>query len=136
MTVAINSQTGHGSLVIDITGSASTHNLGNIANPEGVPLAILEATLVIVTAGLATCDLHIGVGAASAGVSNNDCGDNVPVDGTAAKAYALVHPTAVNTEITVPAIWTAAKYLTFYTDTAYSTGFVAKLFVRYVRLTD
>ena len=30
--------------VTDIAGSAVSHDLGNILNPEGVPLAILEAT--------------------------------------------------------------------------------------------
>ena len=136
MTAEINSKVGHGALVIDITGSADSHNLGNILNPEGVACVILEAELYIVHAGLATSDLHIGVGAASAGVNQNDMGDNLPVDGTAGLVYALIHPTAVNTSITVPAIWHADDYITFFTDTAYSTGFIGKLFVRYVRLTD
>ena len=135
MTVEINSTVGHGSLVIYITGSASTHDLGNILNPEGVPLAILETTLYIAHAGLATCDLHIGVGAASVGVAQNDIIDNFPVDGTAGAVYALNHPTAAATVI-VPATWHADDYITFFTDTAYSTGFIGKLFVRYLRLTD
>jgi hypothetical protein len=136
MTATLNTKYGHGALVIDILGSASSHNLGNILNPEGVPCVILEAELYIEHAGLATCDLHIGVGAASAGVGQNDMGDNVPVDGTAGNVYALIHPTALNTQITVPATWHADDYITFYTDTAYSTGFIGKLFVRYVRLMD
>jgi hypothetical protein len=135
MTAEINSKVGHGSLVIDIAGSADSHNLGNILNPEGVPLMILETSLYIVTAGLATCDLHIGVGAASVGVAQNDIVDNFPVDGTAGTAYALNHPTAAATAV-VPAVWHAVDYITFFTDTAYSTGFVGKLFVRYIRLTD
>jgi len=108
MTVEINSGSGHGSLVIDITGSASTHDLGNILNPEGVPLAILESTLYIVSPGLANCDLHIGVGAASAGVAQNDVATNFPVDGSAGDAYACTHPTAAVTQISAPAIWRTA----------------------------
>ena len=134
MTVAINQETGHGMLEIDITGSATTHDLGNIANPEGVTLVVIAAFLRIVTAGLSTCDLHVGVGTLSQGVGSCDVFDNFPVDGTAEKVYNGIHSVAANTEVTVPALWTAAKYLTFYTDTAYSTGFVGKLFVEYLRV--
>src|SRR3972149_4586563 len=87
MTVSINSETGHGMLVIDIAGSATTHDLGNIANPEGVPLAILDAVLYIDTPGLATSDLHIGVGTASAGVGNADLYADADVAATAGTAW-------------------------------------------------
>jgi len=136
MTVAINSQTGHGMLVVDITGSGTTHDLGNIANPEGVPLLIVEAFLHIVTAGLANSDLHVGVGTASAGVGNADLFADADVAATALTAWKGASNAVAQGAATTPALWTAAKYLTFFTDTAYSTGLVAKLFVRYLRLTD
>ena len=136
MTVAINSKTGHGMLVIDITGSAVTHDLGNILNPEGVPLCIVEAFLHIVTPGLATSDLHVGVGAASAGVGNADLFTDADVAATALTVWKGASNAVAQGAATTPAIWTAITYLTFFTDTAYSTGLVAKLFVRYIRLTD
>jgi hypothetical protein len=136
MGVAINSQTGHGWLVIDITGSATTHNLGNILNPEGVPIKILETVMYIVTAGLADCDLHVGVGLVSVGVGQADIFDDFGIDGTAGTAWNSTHSVAANTEHTTPAIMHATDYFTFYTDTAYSTGFVGKMYSRYVRLTD
>jgi hypothetical protein len=136
MSAVVNSSgVGHGALVIDITGEAATHDVFNILNPEGVPIAILESTMYIVTPGLANCDLHIGVGAASTGVGQNTICDNFPVDGGAGTCYALTHPTAAATLI-VPTIVTAAQYITGFTDTAFSTGFVGKLFLRYIRLTD
>lgn len=134
MTVAINSQTGFGRLVIDITGSGTTHDLGNIANPEGVPLFITEAFLVIGTPGLANSDLHIGVGAASAGVGNADLFADADVAATALTAWKGAQLAVTQVAATTPAVWTAALYLTFFTDTAYSTGLVAKLFVSYLRL--
>jgi hypothetical protein len=135
MGVTLNTKVGHGMLVIDIAGSATTHDLGNILNPEGVPLAILETVVYVETAGLATCDCHVGIGAASTGVGQADV-IIIQVDSTAGTAWNGTHSVAANTEITVPAIWHAADYMTFYTDTAYSTGFVGKLFCRYLRLTD
>jgi len=136
MTATINTQVGHGHLVIDLVGSALTNDMGNVLNPEGVACVITGAMLYVEHAGVATSDLHIGIGAASTGVAQNDVGDNVPVDLTAGHVQNLVHPTAANTELTVPAIWHATDYLTFFVDTALSTGFIGKLFVDYIRLTD
>jgi hypothetical protein len=136
MGVSLNTQVGHGWMVIDIAGSATTHNLGNVINPEGVPIKILESVLYIATAGLADCDLHVGVGLVDVGVGQADIFDDFPVDGTAGKAYNSTHSVAANTAHTTPAIMHATDYFTFYTDTAYSTGFVGKLYCRYVRLTD
>ena len=136
MTATINSETGHGMLVIDIAGSASTHNLGNILNPEGVPLAILDAVIYIDTAGLASCDMHVGIGATGTGVTQNQLFDNFGIDGTAGTAWKGVNYAVTQGAMTTPPLWTETLYLTFYTDTAYSTGFVGKMFVRYLRLTD
>ena len=136
MTVTVNTKTGHGMLVLDITGSATSHNLGNILNPEGVALAILDAVIYIDTAGLSTCDMHVGIGATGTGVAQNDLYDNFPIDGTAGTAWKCVAYAVAGGAMTTPALWSPTTYLTFYTDTAYSTGFVGKMFVRYLRLTD
>jgi hypothetical protein len=136
MTVALNSEVGHGMLELDITGSATTHDLGNFLNPEGVTLFIEAAYIYITTAGLASCDLHVGVGAASTGVGQADLFADFGIDGTAGTLWKGAQLAVTQVAATTPALWHATDYLTFYTDTAYSTGFVGKIFVRYLRCTE
>jgi hypothetical protein len=135
MTVEINSETGHGMLVIDIAGEATAaHCLGSIANPEGVDLLILEAFLYIITpAGLAST-LHVGVG--TVGADSHDLNDGALLNGTAGTCWNGMHPVAADAEMSTPAYWTAETFLNFTTAAQVSTSFVGKYFVRYVRLED
>ena len=135
MTVAINSQTGHGMLVIDIAGEATAeHCLGSIANPEGVDVLILEAFLYIITAAGLASTLHVGVG--TVGADSHDLTDGVALNNTAGTCWNGMHPVAADAAMTTPAVWTAETFLNFTTAAQVSTGAVAKYFVRYVRLED
>jgi hypothetical protein len=135
MTVAVNSQKGHGMLVIDVAGEAAAAKcLGSIANPEGVDLLITEAFLYIVTpAGLAST-LHVGVGAE--GVDSHDLNDGCLLNGTAGTCWSGMHPVAADAEMSTPAYWTAETFLNFTTAAQVSTSFVGKYFVEYARLED
>ena len=134
MAVSLNQSVGHGMMVLDLTGSATTDNLGDFANPEGVPLAILDCIIYVTSPGLANCDLHVGVGAAATGVAQNQLFDNFDVGAAADLAYKGVKYAVAQTAMTTPPIWTETLFLTFFTDTAFSTGFAAKVYVNYLRL--
>lgn len=135
MTVAINTQTSHGMLVIDIAGEATAaHCLGSILNPEGVDLLILEAFLYIITPAGAASTLHVGVG--TEGEDSHDLNDGCLLNGTAGTCWNGMHAVAADAEMSTPAYWTSAKYLNFTTAAQVSTSFVGKYFVRYVRLED
>ena len=134
MAVSLNQSIGHGMMVLDLTGSATETNLGDFANPEGVPLAILDCIIYVTSPGLATCDLHVGVGAAATGVAQNQLFDNFDVGAAADLAYRGVTFAVTQVAMTTPPIWSEALFLTFFTDTAFSTGFTAKVYVNYLRL--
>ena len=116
-----------GVLSYRITGAASTANagLGSIANPEGVDLLILRATLNFVTPSDGAANLGIGVTTAAAKATDilNDLDVN--------NGFAMQN--TAKTAITAPAIWTAAKYVTL-TGSATTAGLDAVLMIEYVRL--
>jgi len=118
-----------------ITGAASTANagLGSIANPEGVDLLILRATLNFVTPSDGAANLGIGVTTAAAKAT--DILNDLDVNGVAADSVynGFAMQNTAKTAITAPAIWTAAKYVTL-TGSATTAGLDAVLMIEYVRL--
>jgi len=135
MTVAINSEVGRGFMVIDIEGWATAAGcLGSIANPEGVPLAILRAFLYVTTPSAAAATLSVGVTTLAAAAT--DVTNALALNQTAGTLWCLLaQDVAAKGAWTTPALWAADTYLTFTTAAYVSTAFRGKLLVEYVRLT-
>jgi hypothetical protein len=125
---------GGGVLVIKVTGAAVTANagLGAIANPEGVDLLILRTTWFVDVESTGSANISIGVTTVAAAAT--DILNALDANGAAGKAYnGHAMQNSAKTEITAPAIWSAAKYITI-TGSATSAGMVAYLMVEYVKL--
>lgn len=133
MAATINTE-GKGALTIAITGAASTDNagLGAILNPEGVTVLITRATLYVATQSTGAANLGVGVTTASAKAT--DIINDLAVGGATGKWYnGHVMQNSAKTEITVPAVWTADKYVTF-TGSASTVGLVGTLYLEYIRV--
>lgn len=121
-----------GYLEIPLTGNAlfAGGELAAVANPEGVPLIIVDAKLYIVTpTSDAGTTLAVGI-AANATTSDNDMVDALAIDGViTGKAYHAMTALAAKGAAQV---WGATEYITA-TGSAASTAFAAKLFISYVR---
>ncbi len=135
MTAVINSSEGRGgTLVVDITGAASTANagLGSIANPEGVLLGIKSAWLYFVTGSTGAANLDIGITTAAAKASDIVSAMDV-IQATVGGKF-IYGPAAQVAETESPtAKWTATTYLTL-TGSATTVGLAGKLFIEYIRL--
>lgn len=135
MTAVINSSEGRGgTLVVDITGAASTANagLGSIANPEGVLLGIKGAWLYFVTGSTGAANLDIGITTAAAKASDIVSAMDV-IQATVGGKF-IYGPAAQVAETESPtAKWTATTYLTL-TGSATTVGLAGKLFIEYIRL--
>ena len=135
MSVTVNKQVTHGMLVIDLVGTAVAAGcLGSVANPEGVPVLITGAFLYVITGATGAATLQVGVGALAA--ASSDMNNALAINATAGTCWSGFHGVAANAEMSTPAYWTAATYLNFTSAAAATTGFTAKYFVEYVRLTD
>jgi len=133
MTAAIASEGHGGCLTIHITGAASAAaaGLGSIANPEGRTLLILRTTVYFVTKSTGAANLSIGVTTAAAEATDilNALAVGSVVDATVYNGHAMQN--TAKTEITAPAIWTSAKYITI-TGSATTVGLEAYLYVEYI----
>jgi hypothetical protein len=134
MTVAISNE-GVGFLAIEIDGVASTDNAGqgSLANPFGCTVNILRAYLVTSVVSTGASDLSIGVTTAAAAAT--DILNALDVNGvTVDRPYNCFANDPGAKTITVPAAWTAAKYLTF-TASATMVGYVGTLYLEVLRTT-
>jgi len=137
MTVAISTdaaQTGY--LKIHILGNATAAGaVGEVLNPEGVLLQITDAFLYISTASTAASTFNIGIGAT--GSNSSDIMSAFAMNQTAGTVWWGIEKNAASeAAATTPdgLLWAATSYLTI-TSAAYaSTGLVADLFVKYIRL--
>ena len=134
MTVAIESE-GRGVMSIRLTGGTSTDNagLGQVANPEGVPVLILRSTLVVLAPSSGAANLSAGIGAAGAAATDiiNVLAMNGVAANTAYNGHAMQN--TAKTAITAPALWTTDKFITF-TGSASTAGLDARLLVEYARI--
>jgi len=135
MGVEINSEVGRGLMTIDIEGwTTAAGCLGSIANPEGVPLAILRAYFYVATPSAAAATLSIGIGTLAA--ASTDILNALEMNQTAGTLWNCVDlDVASKAAWTTPALWAADTYMNFTTAVAASTAFVGQLFVEYLRLT-
>ena len=137
MTVAISTDSAQtGWLKIHILGNATAAGaVGEVYNPEGVLLQITEAFLYISTASTAASTFNIGIGAT--GSDSSDLMSAFAMNQTAGTVWWVIEQNAASeAAATTPdgLLWAATSYLTM-TSAAYaSTGLVADLFVKYIRL--
>ena len=135
MTVAISPEGSFG-LVIEIDGVASAANAGqgSLANPFGVDVNIVRGYLVVGTESTGSATMSIGVTTAAAAATDifNALDLNGVTEGQAYNCFA--HDPGAKT-IMVPAVWTAAKFLTF-TASATMVGLVATLYLECLRTTE
>lgn len=134
MTVARNYEGQGGVMTIDITGVASTAaaGIGEILNPEGVDVTIVEAWLEIIAASTGAANLSCGI--AATGTAATDLWNAGAVNGLTAGSLSncFARQDTAETEVTDPADWGAAQYITF-TGSATTVGLSARLHVRYIR---
>ncbi len=135
MTVAISNEHVDGFLAIEIDGVASAANAGqgSLANPFGCDVNILRGYIVSSVESTGAATLSIGVTTAAA--SATDVFNALDMNGiTADHAYnCFAHDPGAKT-IMVPAIWTAAKFLTF-TASATMVGYKGTLYLEVIRTT-
>lgn len=107
-----------------VTGGA----IGNVANPEGVPLIIVDSFLVIGNPSTGGATLNVGL-AATTLTSDNDLMSAFAVNGLAVGSthYGQVVPVAN----AAAQIWGTTQYLTA-SSAQDTTGFTGVLFVRYI----
>jgi hypothetical protein len=133
MTAHIEGEGHGGCLTIHITGAASAAaaGLGSIANPEGRTLLILRSTIYFVTKSTGGANLSVGVTTAAAAATDiiNTLAVGGVTDATVYNGHAMQNTSV--TEITTPAIWTSAKYITI-TGSATTVGLEAYLYLEYI----
>jgi len=120
-------------LAIDITGVASTSaaGQGSIANPFGESVNILRAYIVPSVESTGSANLGIGITTAAAkatDILNDDDMNGVTVN---KPINCFANDPGAKT-VMVPAIWTAALYLTL-TASATMVGFVGTLYLEVLR---
>jgi hypothetical protein len=130
MTVTLNTEGKGGTLSLAITGVASTDNagVGSFANPFGVDVLIVRATLRIITPSTGAANLGIGVTTAAAKAT--DILNDLDVNGSGTDVWFNGHAmqNTAKTQISAPAVWTAAKYVTL-TGSATTVGFTGTLYL-------
>ncbi len=133
MTVTLTDE-GTGRLAYDIVGVASVVAAaqGSIANPFGVSVHIVSAWLLVKTKATAAGELQIGITTAAAAAADvwPDTAMNTQTEGSLYNCFVL-DPGAVT--VLVPAVWTAAKFLTFSGTDASLVGFTGTLYLEIVR---
>ena len=137
MTVAISSLPAqYGWLRIDIVGNDTAAGLvGQVLNPEGVLLQITDGFIYIEEGAHAAAEFDIGT--AATGVSNDDFFDGFTMNKTDGTVYKLVGTDlAAEAAATHPkgSLWAATEYLTVTSAAQVSTGLLASIFLRYIRL--
>jgi hypothetical protein len=127
---------GTGMLSVPLTGNAlfAGGEIAAIANPEGASLMVLRTYLYVKTPSTGAADINIGI-AADAVTSATDIINALAINGAiTGKVYnGNTIQGTTKTEVGVPAVWTAGKFLTC-TGSADSSGFVGTLYIEYIHL--
>ena len=138
MTVAISTDEAQsGWLKIKILGNATAAGLvGEVLNPEGVLLQIVDALLYVYTESTLASTFNIGVGATGVDASTIISAVDMNAAGSGTVWKAIGTDLASESAATTPKglLWPATEYITVTSAAQVSTGLVAYLFVRYLRL--
>ena len=136
MTVSISPEGSASMMVIEMTGVASTANAGqgSLANPFGVEVNILRGYIVPSVESTGASNLSIGVTTAAAAATDVLNADDMNGVGIGKPINCFANDPGAKT-VMVPAIWTAAKFLTF-TASATLVGFVGTLYLEILRTTE
>ena len=139
MTVAIDQEYGQaGYLKINLVGNATAAGLvGQVLNPEGQDLHIIEGYLYIEVASTLASTFNIGIGATGADAS--DLASAILMNQTAGKVFRIIGTDlASEGDMTTPrgVNWDTAEYLTVTSAAQVSTGLKACLLLKYLRLGD
>ena len=137
MTVAISTDDAQsGWLKIRILGNAvAAGAVGEIANPEGVLLQICEGYIYFTTGSTAASTFNIGIGAT--GVDAADLMSAFAMNAAAGTVWKVIGTDLASEGAAVSPrglLWPAASFLTVTSAAQASTGLVADLFIRYLRL--
>ena len=130
MTASINYNTG-GALVIDYVGEAAIGLQGNILNPEGVDLLVIESYFYLDTPSTAAATANIGL--AATGVDDSALHGALPLNGGAGTWWMGLHPAVTQDGALTAGVWGAAEFLTITTAAASAANCVGKLYVKYLR---
>lgn len=120
-----------GTFEIPLTGNAlfAGGEIAAVANPEGVPLIIVDVKIYVDTPSTGAANINVGL-AANATTSDTDMINALAINGAiTGKAYHGMTALAAKGEAQV---WGTSQYLTA-TGSADSSGFAGRLFVQYVR---
>lgn len=131
MTVAINYETG-GAMVIDFTGEAAIGLQGNIANPEGVDLLVIESYFYLETPATLAATLNVGL--AATGVDDSALHGALPLNGGSGLWYMGLHPAVTQDGALTAGVWGAAEFLTLTTAAQSALPCVGKLYIKYLRV--
>lgn len=120
-----------GCLEIPLTGvtAATGGAIASVANPEGVPLIIVDVKIYVDTPSTGGANLSAGLNA-SATTSDTDMINALAING-AITGLAYHGMTALAAKGAAQ-VWAAADYLTV-SGSASSVGFTGRLFVQYIR---
>ncbi len=127
-----------GFMKINLAGNAVAAGLvGEVLNPEGQDLHVIEGYLYFEVAALAASTFNIGIGATGADAS--DLISALAMNQTAGKVFRVIGTDlASKGDMTTPrgVDWGAAEYLTVTSAAQVSTGLKACLLLKYLRLAD
>ena len=127
-----------GFMKINLAGNATAVGaVGEVLNPEGQDLHIIEGYLYIEVASTAASTFNIGIGATGADAS--DLMSAMTMDSTAGKVFRVIGTDlASEGDMVTPqgVDWGTAEYLTVTSAAQASTGLKATLLLKYLRLTD
>ena len=139
MTVALDqeySQAGY--LKINLVGNATAAGaVGEVLNPEGQALHIIEGYLYIETAAGLASTFNMGIGATGADAS--DIASAILMNQAAGKVFRLIGTDlASEGDMTTPrgVDWGAAEYFTVTSAAQVSTSLKACVLLKYLRLGD
>ena len=139
MTVAIDQEYAQaGYLKINLVGNAvAAGAVGQVLNPEGQALHIIEGYLYFEVASTAASTFNIGIGAT--GADTSDLMSAFAMNATAGTVWKVIGTDlASEGAMTTPkgVDWGAAEYLTVTSAAQASTGLKACLLLKYLRLGD
>lgn len=131
MSASVSHEAGSGALIIDFVGEAAIGNQGNIANPEGVDILVIESYFYLETAATAAATLDVGFGVS--GADATDIHGALPLNGGAGTFWMGLHPAVTQDAALTAGLWDADEYLTFTTADQSALPCVGKLYLKYIR---